>query len=634
MEYVFQGKLCGHICPDCSEPLSNVLVKLYRSRSNQPVTELASAEVKETLEILTDEQISEKSGHLIAEARADENGQFTFELGEEQKYNGEAFEVDVCVDTVQGAKDKNIKLLQFTITTLQPRWRQTEGGLIYKWDYCLPSRFWCAIRARFDAWVICGTVVTCDNNMPIAGVRVKAFDVDWIQDDSLGSAVTNASGHFRIDYSSIAFRQTPFSPFINFEWVGGPDVYFHIETTTGSPLLTESSSIGRTGARENIGPCFCTSLCLKKQPSDQATPTIPLFTNVGQYKVDSDPTVSDFASDGTTKVKGYAFTGVIPLIGIIPDGTAADPVKYRFRYAKYPTLTPVKDADGSVITTTKIGRLEYFAWNSTLSIWQVKARDYYVNHSGSPQVSIPQNVGPDIIVPLNKSVAADGWIEVPTENELYPNGKGRFVPSERLANFDTRKLTEETFDLTVLSAPLPLKAGDLIPAAQKSEAPKFRIFFESEKVSSSTAINANQLDSIALSNTLYTYKRHPGWAGGIVTKRAVASLEIAEMIAPGTTGCDTLINVLHALYTTYHPYLAETRIYFEGNPPLPSTFIATIAGGEATQGSPGESFNISTMDKCAFILWMRTEVNLSGGWGQVSNPYEWDRIAFCISENK
>lgn len=632
MIYEFQGKLCGHICPDCSESLEHVLVKLYRSRSEQRVTELASAEVKTTLEILTDEQTSEKSGYLIAEVRADKNGQFTFKLTKEQKYNGEAFEIDVCVDTVPGAKAKKNESLQFTITTLQPRWRQTEQGFIYKWDYCLPSRFWCAIRARFDAWVICGSVVSCDDKVPIAGVRVKAFDVDWIQDDPLGNAVTDVSGHFRIDYASIDFSQTPFSPFINFEWVGGPDVYFHIETTSGSPLLTESSSKGRTTARENIGPCFCTSLCLEKQPPEPVTPTIPLFTNVGQYKVDSDPSISDFTSDGTTKVEGFAFTGVIPLIGIIPDGTAAEPVKYRFRYAKHPSLSPIKEADGNVITTTKIGRLEYFAWNSTLSIWQVKARDYYVNHSGSPQVSIPQNVGPDIVVPLNKAIATDGWIEVPTENQLYPTGKGRFIPSERLANFDTRKLTNETFDLTALSAPLPLKAGDSMPAAQKSEAPEFRLFFESEKVTSSASVNANQLDSIALSNTSYKYERHPGWAGGIVTTRTVTSLEIAQMITSGTSGCDTLTSVLNALYTTYHPYLAETRIYFEGNPPLPSTFIATIAGGEATQGSPGESFNISALDPCAYILWMRTEVNLSDGWGQINSPYQWDRIAFCITE--
>ena len=632
MEYVFQGKLCGHICPECSEALSNVLVRLYRSRSDQPVTALASAEPKETLAILTDEQVAEKSDYLIAEVRADENGQFTFKFGSKQKYEGKAFEIDVCLDTVPNASDKEKKTLQFTITTLQPRWRQTKQGYVYKWDYCLPARFWCAIRARFDAWVICGTVVSCDTNSPIAGVRVRAFDVDWIQDDPLGSAVTDVAGHFRIDYSSIAFRQTPFSPFINFEWIGGPDVYFHIETTTGSPLLTESSAMGRTSARENIGTCFCVSLCLKKVPSEEIIPTIPLFTNVGQYKVDSDPSVSDFAGDGTTKAEGYAFTGTIPLIGILPDGMAADPVKYRFRYEKYPVLGSFSNADKNIIKTTKIGRLEYFSWNSILSIWEVKARDYFINHSGSPQVSIPQELGANIVVSLNKPIAADGWIDVPTENQLYTGGIGRFIPSERLANFDTTKLTNETFDLTVSSAPLPLEAGDPMPVAQKSEAPSFRILFEAEKVSGSTPISSNELDIIALSNTLYTYDLHPGWAGSTANKRTVTSLEIAEMIGAGASGCDTLTDKLHALYTTYHPYLAETRIYFEGNAPLPSTFIATIASGEATQGLPGEEFNISALDPCAYILWMRTEVNLSDGWGQVDLPYDWDRIAFCISE--
>lgn len=35
--YIFKGSLCGLICPECPEPLSNVKVRLYRLRAEQNV---------------------------------------------------------------------------------------------------------------------------------------------------------------------------------------------------------------------------------------------------------------------------------------------------------------------------------------------------------------------------------------------------------------------------------------------------------------------------------------------------------------------------------------------------------------------------------------------------------------------
>ena len=55
MPYTFRGSLCGYICAECPEPLSNVKVRLYRSRPGQNVTVLAVANPKDTLALLTDE---------------------------------------------------------------------------------------------------------------------------------------------------------------------------------------------------------------------------------------------------------------------------------------------------------------------------------------------------------------------------------------------------------------------------------------------------------------------------------------------------------------------------------------------------------------------------------------------------
>jgi hypothetical protein len=54
------------------------------------------------------------------------------------------------------------------------------------------------VRSRFGAWVICGRVTVCDTGAPVAAVKVSAFDVDWLQDDPLGAAITDTNGKFRI----------------------------------------------------------------------------------------------------------------------------------------------------------------------------------------------------------------------------------------------------------------------------------------------------------------------------------------------------------------------------------------------------------------------------------------------------
>lgn len=81
--YIFKGRLCGYICSECPEPLSNVKVRLYRHSDDQPVSALAAAPVKDTFAILSDRQVKAKQSLLIAETDTDEQGGFAFELGEE-----------------------------------------------------------------------------------------------------------------------------------------------------------------------------------------------------------------------------------------------------------------------------------------------------------------------------------------------------------------------------------------------------------------------------------------------------------------------------------------------------------------------------------------------------------------------
>src|ERR1700753_3052469 len=104
MSFTFRGNLCGRFCADCSEELSGVTVRLYRNRSEQNVTALAVASPNDTLAVLNDEQVESKASQLIAETKTDENGNFSFTLGREEKYEGGAFEVDVYCGTVPHRK--------------------------------------------------------------------------------------------------------------------------------------------------------------------------------------------------------------------------------------------------------------------------------------------------------------------------------------------------------------------------------------------------------------------------------------------------------------------------------------------------------------------------------------------------
>src|ERR1044071_58957 len=186
MNYIIKGRICGFICEECSEPLAKVKVRLYRSRPEQDVTALAVANPKDTFAILSEEDVRAKTKSLLIEVETNDLGEFTAEIGDKQGYKGEAFEVDVYCGSVPRLKPGPTppRPLQFSITTLQPMWRRTEAGFLGIWEYCIPSRFWCAIRARFGAWTICGRLTTCTDHYPIAGATVSAFDVDWLQDDA------------------------------------------------------------------------------------------------------------------------------------------------------------------------------------------------------------------------------------------------------------------------------------------------------------------------------------------------------------------------------------------------------------------------------------------------------------------
>jgi hypothetical protein len=294
---------------------------------------------------------------------------------------------------------------------------------------------------------------------------------------------------------------------------------------------------------------------------------------------------------------------------------------------------------------TVIGSLEFWEWDATAlpapGQWKLRTTDYSINNA--PQFyDIQQDVGPPLHVQVSTPIDADGWVQVPTDDNLTHHGGGKFAPTHMLAALDTTRLTLEQFDLHGPGAGLPIVAGASVPAGppaadnKRSEKPIFTINFEARKAIGHAAISSNSLPKIALSNTRYAFDRHPDWAGYTISLADMYPpallLDIKELRTGG--GCSPLSATLTAEFTAYHPYLASCHLYVEGPAPalpatLPDVNPAIDANGQSLSPAGGLAFSITGLKPCAYILWIKTTLNLTSGYGAIGATYE-DHIAFCI----
>jgi carotenoid cleavage dioxygenase len=86
---------------------------------------------------------------------------------------------------------------------------------------------------------IVGTVVEEESGKPIADLRVRGYDKDWVFDDRLGDTITDAQGRFEISYTEIQFRDLEETL---------PDVYIRVFDSTGKQLLYSSEKAVRRNA--------------------------------------------------------------------------------------------------------------------------------------------------------------------------------------------------------------------------------------------------------------------------------------------------------------------------------------------------------------------------------------------------
>jgi hypothetical protein len=614
MQYVFKGRLCGMLCPECQEFLSDVTVRLYRTRKDQNVAALAAAASKDTFAMLDDKTTKAKASSLIAEVQTDDMGVFAFELGEQQNYEGEPFDVDVYCGTVPHLppRPKPPPPVQFSITTLQPAWRSTEAGFVAAWEYCIPYRPWCGIRGRFGAWTICGHVTVCKTGAPLPGMRALAFDADWTQDDPLGSAITDGSGHFRIDYTADAFAKTPFSPLINIEWVGGPDVYFRVETGVGTPLLVEPRSRGRQPDRENAGPCLCVELCVEEAPPTVDEPH-PVFLRIGTYdyqtQIDSAPLGS-----GLTVGDHRAFFQTLRLNGLLSKKLNGNALEYMFEVSALDaTGAPLgwTQIAQSQMAETVIGILEWYdPFDLSNPTYPTKSKYYAVNPSSAAYLPV--------------AFSGDGWIRVPQESDYM--GAGSFWPFGDMLQLRSETIATPAWGSVDLAG---LVAGNSSTSTGKPLVPDrhFAIrMWVREAGNPATAALAGTCHNVAIDDTLYdNISHHPDWAGWVESGAlAVKMVDIQELLP---AGCSKITSSLTVLFTAAHPNLGSVTVYMDG-PGGPYNFTLPGAGTPDQFGTATPSgWTVGSLPACAYVVFIEVEVLLTDG-DHVPIPV-WDHVAFC-----
>ncbi|GIV57484.1 MAG: hypothetical protein KatS3mg042_0397 [Rhodothermaceae bacterium] len=627
MTYRFLGHLCAYLCANCNEDLANVTIRLYRVRRDQPVTHLATAEVKHTQRVLDARAIDRKKKHLLAETTADEAGRFAFELDEKKhKYDGGSFEIDVRLSRAPGQAEA-AEPVQFTVTTLQPQWRQRDNHLVAVWEHCLSARFWCHIRERLGAWVICGTVLDCKTRRPIPGVRVQAFDRDWWQDDHLGEGVTDANGHFRIDYTAAAFRP---GVFIDVELFGGPDLYFRVETLLGAPLLVEPPSRGRDADRQNAGPCFCVELCLTEAPPPPVIEALPVFTHLGGYNYENDVN-SLPGQNGLTKTSGRAFYSNVRLNGVLPKTLNGQPMEYRFEEHRR------LDAAGVPLGPVDAGDVPNRSPRPTSASWNGRNPDPRhepePDHDGGllrqptrqdtrPGPTVCRHRMPTLSETGSRCHRMSGSALGDDGLSSTPNGNMISLITGSLAPFAT----------VDLETPGPLAAGQSATATGQPlvQNRHFAIRMMVREVGTAgPGTVAGTCQNVAVENTRYRTLHHPAWMAQLKTSAlAVAMVDVEELIVDGCSGIGDTLTVN---YTAAHPNLGTITLTMTG-PGGPYTLALTPNAGATPPNQFGTATlappdSVGALAPCAYIVTLSVQVLLTTGDSVPDNLI--DQIAFC-----
>lgn len=588
--YLYSAHFAGRICEECFEHFSSIEVALYRSKNEKCP---GQPNIKTAFKQLTDGEMKEMHANLLVKGETDDAGRLEISIDPEKtNYQGECIDVVITLRRLIG-DDKELEGSEhFRIAFYTPRWDQTEKGYLHFGDFILPANLWCAYLRKHGIWVICGQVTTCTQPVsPVGNVTVKAYDVDWIQDDDLGSASTDPNGWFLIYYDRSKFTRTPFSPFINIEWTGGPDIYFNIEgvDTDGNTvvLLDEPPSRGRKPDRENVSNCFCTKLCVELgvQPDPYE---VPMWTNIGNFQIPDSVSMHDFTADGYENTDNKAFFSNMEFIGQAGRATATKKLRYRFLFEEWTGITaptPINPVTKDMIAKTKVGQI-------IVSISPLILEPVYVNNP-----SATHNHEPD----------PAGWIEV----EDHPNYTP--VTNKLITLISTKLAISGSY-----SNPSPNPdAGNPASVDEAREVHKFALRYQLEQDTGTGWVLTHDqtMEALVINNA-----------------RTLLWLELDEFIV-NSSMCQPIINTVTVNYTVDHPHLDwyEVEIEKQGanmHWPIPRV----NHGGSLTfRGGNGQTagINITTWDPCSYIVFLRAHRRVTNGYSSPSLEHVYR--TFCKS---
>lgn len=590
---VIRGYLFGRLCDDF--PLLDriagasiyAVVRDDDGQGQDGLTPLQNPDLKPTFKAIEAEELDARAAQALT-AKTDGDGVFCIR---DDSYEGQSLDVYVCIPTVPVPGKQEGAPLPSPRCLYLGSYKPVRFGDTWYLVLIIAPALWCEIKRAADAWTIVGRLTTCEEGEPIGGVRVKARDTDFTQDDDLGEGVTDPQGHFRIDYSGEAFRK---GTFIDIELFGGPDVYFKVETLDGSEvLLDEPRSRGRTRGRSNVGPCMCVRLCAPIDDFDGPPEDVTAWTGIGDaFAIPDASSLNSFDADGYAFVDStppgtipYALTGSIRMTGSIaytpsganPPGSGfvsvgGDPIRYRFLVSEAPTSntlpkTPVPEAAFTRIVGA--GPPEDRALFQSVKVGEM------VRSSPFKKVNIRATLG---------EVDANGWLDLnqsilrvfmnPAEQSLGP-GEPALTPADlpdfkflwkgALMGINTGGLTTETS-----LGPDAVTAGEAVPPGDRMGIERFafrfevRAFDDGAGTSFPIAGNGVQLDAAVINNT-----------------GEVREVAMAEHLA--SNSCNPLSGAVHVAYTVHHPHLLSSSITVRSNdwqdttPPPPNAYVATLS---------------------------------------------------------
>ncbi|HET7231870.1 MAG TPA: hypothetical protein VFJ16_17795 [Longimicrobium sp.] len=456
---------------------------------------------------------------------------------------------------------------------------------------------YCALMKRADQWSVYGRVTECSTGQKISGANVNAFDVDWVQDDALGTGASNGSGVYRINYPGSAFRQ---GTWLDIELFGGPDIFFRVTDTGGNVLIDEAPIAGRGPGRADRDCCARIDLCatVGVVPGGDGTGVFAdAWIKVGSSFVIPDAAVlNDFDATGYMGAGRFALADTAKMVGDVQREIGGRPVEYRFLVSNSPTsnggpapadatftrivgdgaATPIF-ADGM-----EIGEMVRL---SPLRIVKIDARVADLRPGGWLRVN-------DCIERVFGTTAGLSVADIP-----------QFIWNpDALLGINTGALT------TAANVPAgAAAAGSPVPGANHIPTERFALRFQIRSVNPADDTDVTPLpgDGITLNS--------------VVVNNNDIFLKLGVNADGTMVACDPATGNITLPYTAYHPDLQTVSLALHPNLQA-NVFTATPLSGN-TNPAVTESVNpglfVGTLTRCGYIVSLDATARRHNGEYQV-----------------